>query len=94
MTHLTPLEELERAKTCREHQAALSHAPNLQGTRSGRHIFYIGPTGGVPVPAHGGAEIPKGTHRSIVRLAVAAGLFGVLLLAFAPALVRLALGAG
>lgn len=70
-----PLEELERAKTRREHHAALRRAPNLRGIRTcGGHTVYEGLSGCVPVDNHNG-DVKRGTHFSIVRLSIAAGLF-------------------
>lgn len=77
MTRRNPLEDLERAKTNREVNAALERAPNLRCKRTGgRHIVYVGPHGSVPATNHPG-ECARGTKNSIVRMAVAAGLFGL-----------------
>lgn len=76
MTRRSPLEELERAKTSREVETALDHAPHLQGKRSsGSHCVWVGPTGSCVAPTGHRGEIANGTRRSIVRLALAAGLF-------------------
>jgi predicted RNA binding protein YcfA (HicA-like mRNA interferase family) len=65
---------LEQSHTYREVHAALSHNPNLMGSRNGgRHTIYLGPDGPVPVPNHNG-DVPHGTLKSICRLAAAAGL--------------------
>ena len=57
-----------------EIHAALRRSPTLGGTRSGgAHTIYIGPRGSVPVPNHAG-DCPRGTWRSICRMAIAAGL--------------------
>lgn len=75
MTRRAPLEDLERAKTNREVGAALDRAPHLCGKRTGgRHTVWIGPHGSVPAPMHPG-ECARGTKNSIIRMAVAAGLF-------------------
>lgn len=78
MTRRNPLEELEHAKTHREVNAALGRAPHLCGVRPGKHIIYVGPHGSVAAPNHPG-DCPRGTLRSICRMAVAAGLFCLLL---------------
>ena len=81
MTRRTPLEELERAKTNREVEAALDHAPHLISKRStGRHTVWVGPTGSVPAPVSHPGECNRWTKNSIIRMAVAAGLFGIIIL--------------
>jgi predicted RNA binding protein YcfA (HicA-like mRNA interferase family) len=65
---------LDQAHTYREAHAALEHSPTLQGVRrGGRHIVYEGPNGVVPVPNHNG-DAPRGTMKSIYKMACAAGL--------------------
>lgn len=78
MTRRTAAEELERAHTSREVHAALSRAPHLVNVRPGKHTVYIGPRGSVPVPNHN-CDMPRGTLRSICRMAAAAGLFCLVL---------------
>jgi len=56
-----------------EIHAAVGRSKNLRGIRPGRHTVYEGPHGSVPVPNHDG-DCPRGTWRSICRLAIAAGL--------------------
>ncbi len=59
----------------KEIHAALSRSPNLRDVRRvGDHEVYVGPTGSVPVPHDHGGDCPKWTWKSIVRMAVAAGL--------------------
>lgn len=65
---------LDRATTYREVAAHFDHHASLQATRqSGSHRVYTGPTGVVIVPCHSG-DVPRGTLRSIMRMALLAGL--------------------
>lgn len=57
-----------------EVHAALRRSKHLRGIRrTGPHTVYEGPRGSVPVPNHRG-DCPRGTWRSICRLAILAGL--------------------
>lgn len=56
-----------------EIHAALGRSRNLVRIRPGKHTVYEGPHGSVPVPNHDG-DCPRGTWRSIARLAILAGL--------------------
>lgn len=56
-----------------EIHAALGRSKTLRSVRPGKHTVYVGPTGSVPVPNHDG-DCPRGTWRSICRLAILAGL--------------------
>lgn len=65
---------LDRATTYREVAAHFDHHPALQASRqSGSHRTYTGPHGVVIVPCHNG-DVPRGTLRSICRMALLAGL--------------------
>ena len=65
---------LEQSHTFREVYAALQHNPELRTMRNcGRHTVFTGPHGCVPVPRHQG-DVPRGTLKSIVKMAVLAGL--------------------
>ena len=58
-----------------EIHAALGRSKSLHGIRNGGdHTVYTGPHGSVPVPNHAGHDCPRGTWRSICRMAIAAGL--------------------
>ena len=71
---------LEHSHTFREVHAALQHNPGLRAMRNcGRHTVYTGPHGCVPVPTHQG-DVPRGTLKSIVKMAVMAGLAVVIIL--------------
>lgn len=65
---------LDQAHTSREVHAALAHHPALVKVRNGgRHTVYVGPSGSVPVSNHPG-DVPRGTLKSICRMAALAGL--------------------
>lgn len=65
---------LDRATTAREVCAHFDHHPALvEVHQSGSHRVYRGPSGTVIVPAHSG-DVPRGTLRSIQRMALMAGL--------------------
>jgi hypothetical protein len=71
---------LPQSHTYRDLHQHFSHHAALQGTRNGGpHTIYRGPSGSVPVPNHNG-DVPHGTLRSIVKMALLAGL-GVVLMA-------------
>lgn len=63
-----------------EIHAALGRSKTLRAVRKGgEHTVYLGPHGCVPVPNHGGQDCPRGTWRSICRMAIAAGLASLVL---------------
>lgn len=67
-----------------EIHAALARSKTLRGIRTGRHTVYEFPHGLVPVPNHDG-DCPRGTWRSICRMALLAG-FAVLIVMIVLAL--------
>lgn len=78
---------LDRSTTYREVTAHFDHHPALVESRqSGSHRTYTGPTGSVVVPCHSG-DVPRGTLRSIVRMAVMAGLACIVVLMLAQVVV-------
>ena len=65
---------LDRAHTSQEVNSHFVHHPRLVSYRtSGGHTVYEGPTGTVVTTNHPG-DIPRGTLRSICRMAALAGL--------------------
>lgn len=77
---------LDRSTTYREVAAHFDNHPALRAARqSGSHRTYTGPTGSVVVPCHNG-DVPRGTLRSIVRMALMAGLACLIVVVLAQVL--------
>lgn len=73
---------LEKAHTGREVCAHFDNHPALvEVHQSGSHRIYRGPRGSVIVPAHNG-DVPRGTLRSICRMAALAGLAALVIALF------------
>ena len=78
---------LDRSHTYQEVQQHLDHHPALRDVRqSGSHRTYTGPHGCVTVPCGHRGDVPRGTLRSICRMAALAGL-GLIFVFIAAALV-------
>ena len=70
---------LEACHTDRELCQHFDHHKALIGWRQcGSHRVYDGPTGSVVVPCHG-KDVARGTLRSILKMAVLAGLAVIVL---------------
>lgn len=77
---------LKASHTYQEVQQHLDHHPALRDVRqAGSHRTYTGPHGCVTVPCGHRGDVPKGTLRSIVRMATLAGL-GLICIAIAASL--------
>lgn len=66
---------LDRSHTYQEVQQHFDHHPAVTNVRqTGSHRIYSGPRGSVVVPIGHRGDVPRGTLRSIMRMAALAGL--------------------
>lgn len=69
----------------REVEAHFDHHPAVTAIRqSGSHKTWVGPRGSVTAPVGHNGDVPRGTLRSICRMAALAGLLCLVLFCVAP----------